>query len=59
MILPLYVIIGLVYLLINIFVRKLDTYDDPMLPLVWWFLWPICLAALISQWTNKQITGKV
>ncbi len=35
-----YLAIGLIYVLINIFVRKIDQ-DDPMLVILWWFAWPL------------------
>jgi len=42
-----YVVIGCLYWALNSFVRKLDTDGDWLLPLVWFFGWPI---GLIS-WT--------
>jgi hypothetical protein len=42
-ILPYYILVGLIYALFNGFIRKIDTDDNPMLPLVWWFLWWLCL----------------
>jgi len=42
-----YILIGLVYTVINGSVRKIDTDGDWMLPLVWWGLWPLCLTALL------------
>ena len=36
-----YLIIGLVYVLINTLIRKIDLDDDWFLPIVWWTLWPI------------------
>lgn len=43
----LYVITGLCYALLNGIIRKIDTDGDPMLPLVWFLLWPICMLAVI------------
>jgi hypothetical protein len=36
-----YVVIGCLYWALNSFVRKLDTDGDWLLPLVWFFGWPI------------------
>lgn len=44
---PIYFLIGLAYVLVNVFVRKMEP-DDPLLVLVWWFLWPICLFAWLA-----------
>lgn len=52
-----YVLIGLLYVLINIFIRDIEP-DDPMLPLVWWFLWPICFVALAILIARRLIKGK-
>lgn len=41
-----WLIVGLLYVLINVFLRKLET-DDPMLVLVWLFLWPLGILSLI------------
>lgn len=51
-----YASIGLIYVLVNVFVRKIDP-DDPMLVLVWWFLWPLCFAALATLWVNDGINA--
>lgn len=42
-----YFIIGIVYTLVNIFVRKLDTNGDYLLPFIWLLLWPIAFIVLI------------
>lgn len=49
-----YLIIGLIYTLINIFIRKLDVDNDWMIVLVWWFMWPICFIAIIINYLNKK-----
>jgi len=41
-----YVLIGMLYMFVNILVRKLDA-DDPLLVLLWWFLWPIAMIGLL------------
>lgn len=41
-----YVLIGMLYMFVNILVRKLDA-DDPLLVLFWWFLWPIAMIGLL------------
>lgn len=41
----LYLSIGLIYWAINSFVRKLETHDDWMLPIVWFLAWPLAFAA--------------
>jgi len=43
----LYCLIGLVYALVNIFIRKLDVDDDWTFVFIWIFIWPICFLALI------------
>lgn len=50
-----YVLIGLAYLLVNVLIRRIDTYDDWMLPLVWWFFWPIFFFALVIVGVGKLI----
>lgn len=56
----LYFVVGFIYYLINIFVRKLHTKNEPgdgwfLVPL-WIFGWPFCLAALVaSMFDNKHV----
>ena len=47
---PIYFIIGILYVLLNGYVRKLNTEGDYLLPLVWFGLWPICWFALLVGW---------
>ncbi|MCX8481227.1 MAG: hypothetical protein ORN58_04830 [Sediminibacterium sp.] len=46
--------IGLVYSLVNIFVRKLETNGDYLLPFVWMFFWPITIPVLLAQQFRKN-----
>lgn len=51
--LPLYFLIGLLYWALNAFVRKLDTDDDWLLPLFWFFGWPLAAITwmvVLTQW---------
>lgn len=43
---------GLLYTLINIFVRKMKA-DDPGLVLVWFLLWWVCIIALLIEKISK------
>lgn len=52
-IIPIYILIGIVYLLINVLIRKLDTEGDYLLPNVWMFFWPLCLLALLIRRLDK------
>lgn len=45
-----YVLVGIIYTLINGFVRKLDTDGDMMIVFVWIFMWPIAFLALIIRY---------
>ncbi len=49
-----YFMIGLVYSLVNIFVRKLETNGDYLLPFVWMFFWPITIPVLVAQKFKKS-----
>lgn len=44
MIIPIYLLIGLLYWALNSFVRKLEIDEDWTLPIIWFLAWP--LAAL-------------
>lgn len=48
-----YVLIGIIYTMINGIIRKLDHDDDWMLPISWIFLWPIFFIALIVKRLSK------
>lgn len=57
-----YVLIGLIYVLVNIFIRKLHhharTDEANIMVLVWWFLWPICWLCLIVDGFIKLVKTK-
>lgn len=42
----LWLFIGFLYVMINVYIRKLET-DDPLLVLVWLFLWPLGFLSLL------------
>jgi hypothetical protein len=42
-----WLITGIIYALVNGFVRKLDTDGDWLLPLAWITLWPMLIPTLI------------
>ncbi len=50
----LYMLVGIGYLLVNVLVRKLDTGDDYLLPLVWMFLWWLCFIGIIAIYIDKK-----
>ncbi len=54
-----YVIIGLIYTLINGFVRKLDTEGDWMLVFVWIFMWPVAFLALFINYLVMRKENKI
>lgn len=54
LIIEIYLLIGLIYLLINTLVRKLNTEDDWMLPMVWLFFWWLCFIVLFILWIQKK-----
>lgn len=52
-----YFLIGIIYLLVNTLIRKIEV-DDWTLPFVWIFLWPFCFAALLFDgfgWVKKIV----
>jgi hypothetical protein len=51
-----YFLIGLIYTIINGMVRKLDTDDDFLLPMVWFLLWPIAFISLFFVGMKKLIS---
>lgn len=61
MILTIYLTIGMLYWALNSFVRKLDTNEDWLLPVVWFLGWPFALITwtiiltqyLIEYYKNK------
>lgn len=56
-----YFIIGLIYWALNSFVRKLETNGDWMLPLVWFFAWPIAFltwGVLFIMWIIEEVKTK-
>lgn len=62
MILPIYLIIGLIYWAINSFVRKLETDDDYLLPLVWFLFWPLAAitwSIIVFQCLKEYCTNKL
>lgn len=49
-----YILVGIIYTLINAFVRKLNREGDWLLTLLWLFGWPLCFIALaIEKYQNK------
>lgn len=42
-----YFLIGIVYAVINGWIRKMNDDGDWLLTIVWMLLWPICLIGLI------------
>lgn len=54
----LYLLVGLVYLLVNVLIRKIQTEDDWMLPMVWLFFWWLCFIALFIAWIQNKLTKK-
>lgn len=50
----LYLLIGLLYWAINVFVRKLDNEGDYLLVLAWVLLWPIFFIAIIVNFSKKK-----
>lgn len=69
MIYIIYFTIGFLYWALNSFVRKLDTDGDWLLPIVWFFAWPLPLLAWCSiaiglviyelgEWIRKKELGK-
>lgn len=42
-----YFIIGLLYMIINTFIRKIETDGDYLLPLAWFMVWPVGILGLI------------
>lgn len=50
-----YFLIGIVYTVINGYVRKLDTDGDWGLVFVWMFLWPLAFIALGIMYISKRV----
>lgn len=48
-----YFLIGIVYTVINGYVRKLDADWD--LTFAWLFLWPVCFIALFVIYISKRV----
>lgn len=44
-----YMLIGIVYCLVNILIRKLEIEGDWAVVYVWLFLWPICFISLFIE----------
>ncbi len=49
-----YFIIGIIYVLYNALVKKINSDGDWMLPLVWLFAWPLCFVALFVIYINNK-----
>jgi hypothetical protein len=61
MILPIYLLIGLIYWLINSFVRKLETDGDYLLPMVWFLAWPLAAITwliILGVWIKEYLVNK-
>lgn len=54
-----YFLIGMIYTLINGFVRKLDTDGDWLLPIFWLLLWPIAFIGLAIITVNKYFERRI
>lgn len=54
-----YFLIGMIYTLINGFVRKLDTDGDWLLPIFWLLLWPIAFIGLVIINVNKYFESRI
>lgn len=58
-----YAAIGIAYWIVNIFVRKLHTKNEPeegwILTPLWLFAWPICFIALIVSFIYDYTTNKL
>lgn len=60
-ILPIYLTIGLIYWLVNAFIRKLETDGDYLLPLVWFLAWPLAFVTWIiifGIWIKEYLLNK-
>lgn len=64
-----YLLIGLTYWAVNSFVRKIETNDDWLLPLVWFLAWPLAFLAwfillgqkflfVIADWLETKDVNK-
>jgi hypothetical protein len=54
-----YFLIGIIYALVNIFIRQFDEENvDPLLTIVWITLWPICFIGIISAISEDLIYKK-
>lgn len=53
MIVGIYFLIGIIYTLINVLIRKIHS-DDPMLVLIWISMWPIALIVLFIHYLEKK-----
>lgn len=50
-----YYIGGILYVLFNGIVRKIETDGNPMVPLSWFLVWPIFLVTLIGRTIYRGI----
>lgn len=50
-----YFLVGIIYTVINGYVRKLDTDGDWGLVFVWMFLWPLAFIALGIMYISKRV----
>jgi len=50
-----YFLIGILYTVINGYVRKLDTEGDWGLVFCWMFLWPLAFIALGIMYISKRV----
>jgi len=54
-----YFLVGIIYVLINIYVRRFDQDEtDPLLTLAWITLWPLFFAGIISVIAQDLIYKK-
>lgn len=53
-----YFLVGLLYTLINVLIRKIDADGDPLLVFVWVFVWPFCLVLLLSAFLQDKLKKK-
>lgn len=57
MIYGIYFIVGILYTLVNVLIRKMDV-DDPLLVLVWIGLWPIAWVVLVIHFLEKKYANR-
>ena len=51
----LYLLVGFIYVLVNIFLREMNEDGDWSLVFVWLFVWPICFIALLIKYINDRV----